>query len=51
MISKLHNNINKTGHCWGEEASIENDAQPNEQIIESEVQKRKINMYYQQWKD
>ena len=41
MISKLHNKINKTGHCWGEEAYIENGAQTNEQIIETEVQKKK----------
>lgn len=51
MISKLHNNSNQTGHCWGEEAYIENGAQPNEQIIETEVQNRKINMYCQAWKD
>ena len=51
MISKLHNNSNQTGHCWREEAYIENGAQPNEQIIETEMQKRKINMYCQAWKD
>ena len=51
MISKLHQNSNQTCHCWGEEAYIENGAQPNEQIIETEVQNRKINMYCQAWKD